>query len=142
MAISEQRAIVERWFGDLFTKGDLTAVDELVSDDFVTHGPGGSPGSRGKDPFRDWLNWYLAAFTDREWRILDVIAEGEKVVVHYAVQTTYRGRFFDIPATGQRVPESGIIIFRIADGRVQAMCSELSDLQVVMALGAFPCQDT
>jgi steroid delta-isomerase-like uncharacterized protein len=139
---SAQREIVERWFADLFTRGDLAVIDELVAEDFVAHGPGGSPGSRGRDALRDWLGWYLSAFTDRGWTILDVITEGEKVVVHYAGQTTYRGGFFDIPASGQRVPEPGIIIFRIAEGQVREMWSELSDLQLVMALGAFPCKGT
>jgi hypothetical protein len=33
--------IVERWFEDLFTRGDLSAVEELVTADFVAYGTGG-----------------------------------------------------------------------------------------------------
>ena len=36
----KHRENVERWFEDLFTRGDLRAVDELVSADFVAYGSG------------------------------------------------------------------------------------------------------
>jgi hypothetical protein len=36
----EHQQIVERWFEDLFTSGDLSAVDELLSADFVAYGTG------------------------------------------------------------------------------------------------------
>jgi hypothetical protein len=37
----EHQEIIERWFEDLFTRADLSAVDELVSADFVAYGTGG-----------------------------------------------------------------------------------------------------
>jgi hypothetical protein len=36
------------------------------------------------------------------------------------------------------VRESGILIYRIEGSKVAAIWSEMSDLQVVMQLGAFP----
>ena len=33
--------IVQRWFEDLFTRGDLSAVEGLVTADFVAYGTGG-----------------------------------------------------------------------------------------------------
>jgi hypothetical protein len=37
----------------------------------------------------------------------------------------------------QRVRETGILIYRIEGGKVEEIWSEMSDLQVVMQLGAF-----
>jgi hypothetical protein len=45
--------IVERWFEDLFTRGDVAAVDELVVPDFVAHGQGGMDDSHGREAFRE-----------------------------------------------------------------------------------------
>ena len=141
MQRGRHRAIIERWFVDLFARGNIAAVDELVGADFVAHGQGGSPDSHGREAFRHWLRWFLSTFTDPEWTVHDVITEGDKVVARYSGWTTYRGGLLDIPAADQRVCESGILIFRIADGQVQELWSEMSDLQVVMQLGAFPCRD-
>jgi steroid delta-isomerase-like uncharacterized protein len=135
---AEHENIVARWFEDLFTRGDLAAVDDLVAPDFVAHGQGGSEATRGREAFREWLRWYTSAFTEREWTVHDVISEGEKVVARNSGWVTYRGGLLGIPSEGQRVLETGILILRVRDGLVQELWSEMSDLQLVMQLGAFP----
>ncbi len=144
MPLGEHASIVERWFEDLFTRGDLDAVDGLVALDFAGYGTGGDGRvheTRGRENFREWLRWYLSAFTDREWTVHEIISEGDKVVTRYSGWATYRGGLLDIPSTGQRVLETGILIFRIEDGLVRELWAEMSDLQVVMQLGAFPAPE-
>ena len=138
MPAREHVGIVERWFKDLFTRGDLGAVDDLVAPDFVAHGQGGMDDTHGRETFREWLRWYLAAFVDREWTVHDIISEGDRVVARYSGWATYRGGLLDIPPGEQRVRETGILIYRIEGGKVAAIWSEMSDLQVMMQLGAFP----
>jgi steroid delta-isomerase-like uncharacterized protein len=135
---AEHTNIVEHPFDDLFTRGDLDAVDSLVAPDFVAHGQGGSEATRGREAFREWLRWYTSAFTEREWTVHDVISEGEKVVARNPGRVTYRGGLLGFPSEGQRVLETGILILRVEDGLVQEAWSEMSDLQVMMQLGAFP----
>jgi hypothetical protein len=68
MVSSQEGArIVRRWFEDIFTRGDLSVVDEVVAEDF----------SRGAEAFKFWLRWYRVAFTDPEWTVHDVIVAGE-----------------------------------------------------------------
>ena len=50
--MSESARKVERWFEDIFTRGDLSAVD-----DFVAHGQGDHPGTHGVEAFKDRLRW-------------------------------------------------------------------------------------
>jgi predicted ester cyclase len=88
--------------------------------------------------FREWLRWYLSAFTDRKWTVHEVISEGRKFVARYSGWATYRGGLLDFPFDNQRIRETGILIYRIERGKVAAIWSEMSDLQVVMQLGAFP----
>lgn len=101
---TEEGRIVERWFGDVFTRGDTASVDELCA----------------------------------EWTVHDVIVAGDRVVARYSGRVTYRGGLLGIPSRGQRVTESGIIIFRVEGGRIQEIWPEMSDLQVVIQLGALP----
>jgi predicted ester cyclase len=135
---AEHERVVRRPFDDLFTRGDLDAVDGLVAPDFVAHGQGGSEDAHGREPFREWLRWYTSAFTERAWTLHDVPSEGEKVVARNSGWVTYRGGLLGIPSEGQRALETGILILRIKDGLVRELWSEMSDLQVMMQPGAFP----
>ena len=116
-------------------------VDEIVAEDFVAHGPGDHPGSHGAEAFKDWLRWYRATFTDPEWTVHDVIVAGDRIVARYSGKTTYRGGLLDIPSADQRVTESGILIYRVEGAKVKEIWPEMSDLQVVQQLGAFPMPD-
>ncbi len=77
-------------------------------------------------------------FSDDEWIVHDIISEGDKVVARYTGQSTYKGGLFDIPSTNQQIVETGIIILRIEDDKIKELWSEMSDLQVMQQLGAFP----
>ena len=139
--LPDSARIVRMWFEDIFTRGDLSAVDDLAAADFVARGPGDHPGSHGVEAFKDWLRWYRTSFTDPDWTVHEVISAGEKVVASHSGTTSYRGGLLDIPSRGQRVLETGILIYRIEDGKVKELWSEMSDLQIVLQLGAFPVSD-
>jgi predicted ester cyclase len=134
---TDRRALVR---GPVHARRPLCG-DELVASDFVGYGTGGDGQiheTHGSEAFREWLRWYLGAFTDREWTVHDVISEGEKVVARYSGWATYQGGLLDIPSTTQRVLETGILIYRLESGKVKELWSDMSDLQVVMQLGVFP----
>jgi predicted ester cyclase len=123
--------IARSWFA-MCRAGDEQRLAEFVTDDFVAHGPGGS-GDRAA--FATWLRWYPVAFVDQQPVLEDVIASGDRLVVRYTVRSTYRGGYLDLPPGGQPVRETGIIIFRLAGGRVAETWFEGNDLEVAQQLG-------
>ena len=138
MASAAHIAIVKRWFDELFAQANLALIDELLAPDFVSYDPSGQVGTRGREAFKQWLQWYLASFTDAQWTLHDILEDGEKVVVRYSGLTTYRGGWFDLPSQQQRVKEMGVLIFCIRAGKVSELWSALCDLELVLALGAVP----
>lgn len=136
MPTLEHTSMIQRWFTEIFEQGNLSTVDELVAVDFVAHAQGGDPATKGREAFKTWLHWYRTNFTDQRWMVEDILSDGEKAVARYRGHTTYRGGLFDLPSTNQCILETGIIIYRIVDGQVQEIWSEMSDLQVVFQLGA------
>ena len=138
MNVDPHRALIERWFHELFTLPQSTVLDQLVTDDFVTRDPSGKIGAANPAAFQAWLHWYRTSFTDATWEIRDLLSIGDKVVVRYAGQTTYRGGLFQIPAHDQRVTEMGILIFHIREHRICELWAALSDLELVLEMGAIP----
>jgi predicted ester cyclase len=123
--------LARAWFAMCRT-GDHERLAELVTDDFVAHGPGGS-GDRAA--FTTWLRWYPVAFADQEPVVEDVIESGDRLVARYTVRSTYRGGYLELPGAGQRVRETGIIIFRLAGGKVAETWFEGNDLEVARQIG-------
>ncbi len=137
MVDCEHTSLVESWFQDIFTKGNLKILDNLVAPDFIAHAQGREMATCDREAYKAWLCWYRTTFTDAEWTIHDVITSADKVVVRYSGWTTYRGGLVGIPSSDQRVLETGILIFRIVDGKIQELWCEMSDLQVMQQLQAF-----
>ena len=123
--------IADAWF-EMCRTGDVDRLSELATDDYVCHGPGGA-GDRAE--FAEWLRWYPAAFADQQPDLQDLIASDDRIVVRYVVRSTYRGGYLDLPGAGQRVQETGIMIFRLSGDKVAESWFESNDLEVAQQLG-------
>jgi ketosteroid isomerase-like protein len=73
------KALLRRFYEELWSQGDLEAISELVADDFVDHYPlpGAPPGREGLAAL---ITTWRTAFPDMRETCEDLIAEGDKVV--------------------------------------------------------------
>jgi hypothetical protein len=81
------KAIARRTLGEIFPRGDVAGLAEILHPNFVDHdGPPGAP------PGLDGMAWSMrvlqAAFSDRRWEIHRVTAEDGTVVL----SCTFHGR--------------------------------------------------
>lgn len=114
-AESDASKALTRQFFQRISAGDLTAVDELVSDDFVEHEqvPGLAPGKAG---LRQLFEMFHSAFDHAGVAVDDMIAEDDKVFVLARMTGTQRGDFMGIPATGNTINVSLCDYFRVDNG--------------------------
>ncbi|OEH92339.1 ester cyclase [Bacillus solimangrovi] len=131
-----KRALVNRWFNEVFTKGDVNSLKEITAPDFVSHVP--DHDFKGHDAFiKEFMEWYRKVFIDDEWTIDDYLEIDNKSVVRYTGYMTYKGGWFDIPSTDQRVKETGMMIIRFENGLIKEMWCEMSDLNLMHQLRPF-----
>jgi hypothetical protein len=57
MASAAHIAIIKRWFDELFAQANLALIDELLAPDFISYDPSGQVGARGREAFKQWLQW-------------------------------------------------------------------------------------
>src|SRR5688572_18900894 len=68
---------------------------------------------------RRWITPFRESFPDVEMEIVELIAEGEKVVGRFRCSATNRGPWRGRPATGRRFERvDEVYIFRVRDGRI------------------------
>ncbi len=139
VAEEEHKALVRRFFEEAWNQGNLDVVDELVAADFDGHPPPNRPDfGRGPEGQKQFIRTYRSAFPDVHFTIDDMIVEGYKVAARYTGRGTHQGELMGIPPTGKQVTVTGIVICRIADGKLAEAWGNFDELGMLQQLGVIP----
>ena len=118
MTTEEMKAFVRRQIDELWNKGNLDSAEECFTPDFVGHDPSSPKGIREPEGFKQNVAEVRAAFPDFHMRIVDQVAEGERVVTRYVTTCTHKGELAGIPPTGRRVEVAGMGIDYFRGGKI------------------------
>ncbi len=133
-ATEQNKEIVRDYIDRLFTKGDLTAVDDYLAEDYVDHDPPfGTPG--GREGRRGAAAMFRDAFPDWHTEIGHLIAEGDLVCERFTASGVQRGAMMGVPPSGRTVTLPGIQIFRISGGTITERRGQLDELGLLRQLG-------
>jgi predicted ester cyclase len=137
MSTEDNKALIRRFNEEVFNKRNLAAIDEFITPDQVDHSlPSSLPHTR--EGTKQAIALTLQAFPDLNYQVEDMIAAGDKVVIRYTTIGTQRGPFGPIPPTRKRVAVSGIVITRIADGKIVEQWGVDDRLAMLQQLGLIP----
>jgi predicted ester cyclase len=100
---------------------------------FPPDGPEVGPGAR-----RKLYEMFYQANPDARAEVLDVVAEGDKVVLVDRFGGTHRGEFLGRPGTGDRIEWMAIHIYTIRDGKVLEDAVMTDALAIMQQLGLVP----
>ena len=137
MSTEENKALVRRFYEEVFNRKNLASIDEFVDSQIVEHDlpPGLPVGSEGT---RLFIGMYLAAFPDLHLAVEDIMAEGNEVTARFTIRGTHRGELMGIHPTSKQVTVTGIQVMRIADGRIAENWVSFDALGMLQQLGVIP----
>jgi steroid delta-isomerase-like uncharacterized protein len=136
--LSQNKQLVEAFIQDLFTNGDLGAVDRYLDPNFVNHDapfPGAPDGPEG---MRLAASSYRQALPDWHSNVEQLIAEDDLVVEVFTASGTHRGELMGVPGNGKTLTLRGVNIFRIQHGQIVERWGRLDQLGVLQQLGLAP----
>lgn len=114
--LEANREIV-RNFHKVWSDGQVVVLDTLLSPDFVCHFINGIEW-KGIEGTKATITGHKESFPDWNEEIVDIIAEGDKVVTRYKSTGTHQGVFNGIDSTGNKVTIYETSIFRVANGKL------------------------
>lgn len=138
MTTEQNKATFRRFVEEVFNKGNVDMVDELVAPDFVENEelpPGFPPGREG---VKQLTRMMRSAFPDYKATIEDMVAEGDKVTVRMTWSGTHKSEFMGIPATGKRVTFGVFDIVRFSNDKFAEHWGLMDDTSLMRQLGAVP----
>lgn len=131
-SLPANKDLVRRYLGEVLSAGRLDLLDQLLSPDFVDSTPGAPKDVRGPDVIRAAQQRAREIFPEVEYKVDDLIEEGDKVVARYTVRATSRGSG---SAPGRPIEVTGITIFRIAEGKIRETWIVNDQIEMFLQLG-------
>jgi predicted ester cyclase len=106
LATADPKRVVRRLIDEVLNGGSLDTIDELYAPELA----------RGA---RRWIAPFRESFPDVQMDIVELIAEGEKVVGRFRCSGTHLGPWRGHAPTGRRFERvDEVYIFRVRDGRI------------------------
>jgi predicted ester cyclase len=118
----ENKALVRRFFEEVYNRGNLDVADELLAPDFAWKLPGKDA---AKEVYKQWIASQLAASSDLHFSIEEQVAEGAKVVTRLIGSGTHDQKAFEgFAPSGVRITIEAIIIHRVIEGKIVEECNK------------------
>lgn len=130
---AENKALIRRWFEEVWNKGRVAAIDEMFAVDGVAHGLGAD--MHGAAAFKPFHAAFRDAFPDLRIEVEDMIAEGDKVAYRFSVTGTHRGHGLGFPATDKPARFTGMGVVRVQNGKIVEGWNNFDQLGMLQQLG-------
>ena len=119
----DNKAVIRRLITEVLNGGRLEVVDELYAPELA-------PAARR------WITPFRVSFPDVHMEIVDLIAEGDKVVGRFTCSATHLGQWLGHAPTGRRFERvDEVAIFRLRGGRITEAWSLEDSLSRLQQLG-------
>jgi steroid delta-isomerase-like uncharacterized protein len=131
----QNKALAKRAFEELLSGGKFELAEQLYAKDFVNHG---LHRDISLEEDQAALKGWHQAFADIAIVPEKLIAEGDLVTIYWIARGTNTGTGNGLPATGKKVEQAGITIWRIVDGKIKEEWSAFDQLSMMRQLGLVP----
>ncbi|MFZ0214508.1 MAG: ester cyclase [Candidatus Dormiibacterota bacterium] len=109
------RALVGRFYEDLWNRWDDAAVDDVLAPGFSFRGSLGQE-TAGRDGWRSYRDQIRRGSPDFHNEVIDLVATGDRAAVRLCYAGTHSGPLLGVAATGRRFSYSGAAFFTVRGG--------------------------
>lgn len=125
----ESKAIVRRYWEEVWNKGNLAAVEELYAPNCIQYG------EFSIEKYKETVAHTRISFPDLRVTIDELIALEDKVVTRVTYSGTLLGALGGKPPTGKKMTLTGMDMFRIAGGKIVEHWHEADHLAMMKQIG-------
>ena len=123
MTAEQNKFLVRRLVEEAVNPGNLDVLDDVAEGEFAK--------AAGR-----WIGPFRNSFPDFRMKIVDLVADGEKVAAHFRCSGTHLGEWMGHPPTGRRfVDIDEIYIFRVSGAKLAGAFGVEDNLARMRQLG-------
>jgi len=132
----ENEALVRRFFEELCNGRRAEVADQIIADDFVSHGPQAPP-AQGPEGVKARVGLYQES-VEGHWGVQELFSAGNRVVARWNGTGTHVGELMGVEPIGKPISIEAISVFRIGDGRIAEEWTVWDALGLLQQVGAVP----
>lgn len=136
MSVEHNKELVRR-FWKAFEANDRGTLEETVSPQFKAQAAG-TPAPLTREMLLQGVTAFSAAFSDRNFTIDEIIAEGNQVATRTTLRGVHTGTWQGHPPTGKSFATTGLSIERIEDGKIVEHWFSFDANDALQQLGVVP----
>jgi len=114
----ENKAVIHRLIDEVWNRRAFDAADELFAPEAIIYESGVALPGVGPAVIKEAMGAIFAAYPDIRIAVDDMIAAEDKVVVRWSSVGAHQGGMQGVSPTNRKVAANGIVIYRLADGKV------------------------
>lgn len=136
----DNKKVAMRLLEEIFNQRRLDLLEEVIAPDHRTHALSVFPpaGKSGPEGIREEYEAFYAAIPDVKAEVIDIIAEGDRVVVLDRFGGTHKGELVGRPGTGKRIEWMVYHQYRIVDDKITDDWVLVDALAIMQQAGAIP----
>ena len=116
----QYKTLVHRWFEEVWNKGRVEAIDEMLASDGIAHGLTDEQGNElvGPEGYKPFFQNFRSAFPDINITVADTVCEGDKIAARCIVKGRHQGHGLGLVPTGNPVEFTGMTFVRVSEGKI------------------------
>ncbi len=129
----ENKEAIRNLYENILNKRKFEQLNALISEEYTN-----IQGGKGVEGFQKQILELIKAFPDAQWKVEEIIAEGNKVIVKQKIQGTHIEQFQNIAPTGKTTTNEGIGIYEFKNGKIIHHQIQTDRLGFLQQLGVLP----
>lgn len=134
--IERNKEVARRWLLE-FWHGDYSLAHELHTPNYTRHADSPFP-VNNPDAYVQYIKNTRKSFPDLTFKIEDMVAERDKVVIRWTATMTHRGELMGIPPSGKKISGRGMDMLRFENGKIAETWNFPDEMGMCSQIGRFP----
>ena len=136
MSVEENKALVRRFYEEVWDKGNTAFAHEVFADDYARHDLRPTQALPGPEGQKKIADDFRAAFPDLRVKVDLVVGEEDFVVGRWTASGTHLGPWGSLEPTGRRATFSAVNIYRFENGKVAEIWNHRDDFGLTEQIGS------
>lgn len=116
--IEQNRQLIESYFNEVWNKGNIDLLDELITADYINHSPSVPDPKPGPEGLKPLIEEMRKGISNLHYEINDTVITEDKIVARVSMTGEHTGELWGMEPTGKKIEVNQINIEHVRNGKI------------------------